>query len=279
MKLRSSIKAKLIELRKGIVDHCDLCMGVGYLEPEIPGEELPCECMKLYLYVMELVIAGIPQRYWLLDLWELNVDDAYIQFVDTYIENIIRAKTNGLGMIYFGANGTGKTSIMCEIGKHAIINGYKTSYFTSQQYVDTKSGSKKDPETLLVLDEYENAEVILLDELDKVYIKSGSAFVVKTMEDFMRRSLSSNKILIACTNYDEEQFAKVFGDSVISMLKRHNQFIAVEGDDFSDNVQDAWSELLENGFDYYHTNIVSMAEAFRVKQREVDSEQWKQQLT
>lgn len=279
MKLRDSVKKQLYAIRSELVDVCEECSGIGYLEPDVPGEEKPCRCMAVYQYVMELVIANIPQRYWTLELEELQVDDLYIELASKYIQNIDRAKANGLGMIFFGSNGTGKTSIMCELGKAAVISGYRTTYVTAQQFIDSKVGSKKNEDTLAVLDDCENSDVILLDEVDKMYMKSGSDYVLKTIEDFLRRTLSSNRIVIACTNHTQDEFSEMLGSSTVSMLKRHNQFVQVDGPDYSDEVQSEWKSLLEGGFNYYSDALVNDAKKFLDKNREKDRAEWKQQPT
>ena len=169
----------------------------------------------------------------------------------------------GNGLMLHGANGTGKTSLMCEIGKGATARGYKVQYFTAQQYIDVRNGQS----TLELL--HDSAKFILLDEIDKVYIKQSTGFTTKALEEFIRRALSESKCVLICTNLDRKEFADTFGDSVASMIKRHMRVVDVVGEDYSDILHDAWSERMENPeYDYFSESIVEMAQLFSEQTKE-----------
>lgn len=267
MALRPEVRRHLLEIRKHTVEACDLCED-GYLPPEIPGELNLCRCMRVFLYLMELVKSKIPMDYWGLTLNELQVDEEYRIFVEFYLERLDKALARALGVIFFGTNGIGKTSLMCEIGKAVITHGRRVQYFTVQQYIDGIKGDSP------IIQEYINADMILLDEMDKVYIKKGSSFVGKSLEDFLRRSLSSGKSIIACTNYDIDAFSKTFGDSTVSMLKRRSKFIEIEGEDYSEALHDSWETVLDMDYDFYCPAIIEKAEQLHQCLEGVDREAW-----
>ena len=251
MALNPDAKSKLLDILKCTVEACTECEG-GYLLDDT-GETVPCRCMRVFLYLMELVKAKIPADYWSLTLDELQIDKAYTGFVHYYLARLEKALSRSLGVIFFGANGIGKTSLMCEIGKETIVRGYTVQYFTAQQFVDAaKEGGP-------ILREYQSGQILLLDEIDKVYVKKGSNFVTKTMEDFLRRSISAGKTVVACTNYDEAGFSEAFGDSTMSMLRRHSKFFEIEGKDYSDKLYDSWDSLLDSEYSFYTEEIERMA--------------------
>jgi len=268
MTLRTEVKEHLAKIRKSTVEACDLCND-GYLPSEIPGELNPCKCMRVFLYLIELVKSKIPMEYWYLTLDELQVNEEYRAFVKFYLERLDKALDRAMGVIFFGANGIGKTSLMCEIGKEVVAHGRRAQYFTVQQYIDAAKGESP------ILREYNDTDMILLDEMDKVYIKKGSSYVGKVLEDFLRRSRSSGKTIVACTNYDMEAFSRTFGDSTVSMLKRHSKFLEVEGDDYSDSLHDSWKDLLDEDYDFYCPAIVEKAERLHNHVENADREAWK----
>jgi len=218
---------------------------------------------------MELVKSKIPIDYWCLTLDELEVDKEYRTFVHFYIERLDKALARAMGIIFFGANGIGKTSLMCEIGKEVIARGRKVQYFTVQQYIDGMKGDSP------IIREYNDTDMVLLDEMDKVYIKQGSSFVGKVLEDFLRRTISNGKAVVACTNYGMEAFSKTFGDSTVSMLKRHSKFLGVEGEDYSDTLHDSWEDSLKKDYDFYCSTIVEKAERLHNHVENADREAWK----
>jgi DNA replication protein DnaC len=224
--------------------------------------------MVAYTYIAELVKAYIPKDYWWLNIDDLEVDKADIAFCKNYMNKLDKAKEHALGVLFHGPNGIGKTSMQCMIGKEAIVYGYTVRYFTAQQYIEAKKQKSE------LLEYYESADFILFDELDKVYISRGSNFVLKTLEDFIRRMTSLGKVLIICTNSDEEYLNKTFGASTMSVLRRHLGFLPVEGTDYSGNMQDRWHALLQSDRDYLSDSILSIARRRMERELQEDKREW-----
>jgi DNA replication protein DnaC len=227
-----------------------MCGGSGYI-PASPGAVHRCGCMILFRYVKELVKANIPQDYWALDLNKLKINPLSKKVCQSYLKNLSRAKQNGLGLVLFGSNVTGKTSTMAEIAKAAIISNQKVRYFTLSSYVDAVFG--KDAERVTY---YEDGDFLLIDELDK---KAGSSNIYKLVDEFLRRMFNQNKSLILGTNWDQDEFCEHLGESTFSLLKRRCEFLEFTGEDYSDHLQDSYIQRLENAFDYFNPEIVRCA--------------------
>lgn len=243
---------RLVALKQQIVNSHKPCEGSGYVV--VGGVDRSCICMHVFRYVKELVYARIPVAYWTLDWREFEIGASYVSSLQKYFEHFDNAVKQALGFLYLGRNGVGKTAMMCEIGKHAIINGHAVKYFTAQQYV-TAMMTRKCERVV----EFESAQIVLLDEIDKAYMKEGSDFVVKTVEEFLRRSMSEGKIVIAASNSTEEELLAMFGESTVSMIKRHLKLVIVKGKDRSDKLQDSWDDSLKMTYDYFHPSIVKRA--------------------
>lgn len=255
MKMLPERKERLLGIKAKMVGTCPDCVGEGYIPIEgEPGKVSRCDCMIVFKYVIELVNAGIPQDYWSLTIDALHVDDGHKAMVKLFLENLQQAKDKGMGLVFLGPNGTGKTSMMCEIGKAALAARYKVRYFTLSQYVTT---FQKD--NLLLREYLESGDVLLIDELDKKYIKTGSEFVAKTVDDAFRSFLNNGKIIILCTNWDAESIGEVLGESTLSLLRRRCEFIKVVGDDYSPVLQGDYWERLKGEPDYWSESIVRNA--------------------
>jgi len=245
----------LKQMRREIVEHHSECHGTGFVETD--GKPDFCVCTKVFSYIKELVYAELPRTYWTFKLAELRVEDSYKKFIHLYFENLDNALIQALGIIFLGPNGVGKTAMMCEIGKEAIVRGVVPYYITTQRYINlAMSMNQRTIENPINND----AKIVLLDEVDKAYIKEGSDYVPKTFEDFLRATISSGKIVIAASNEDEAGLESLFGQSTLSMVRRHLKIVPVAGEDFSDNRQDNWSKMLKEKTDWFHPNIVEMAE-------------------
>ena len=268
--MRKEIKSAMFMLKAELVEPCELCDGIGWLEPDEPGVNKPCECMIVFHYLNALIEAKIPRDYWWLAIEDLEIDPELKTFCSWYAKRIDKAILNSLGILFLGPNGIGKTSMQCAIGKAGIVSGYNVQYFTAQQYIESRK-AKDD----ILTKEYESGQIILLDELDKVYIKSRSDYVTKTLEDFLRRKTADGATFVICTNHDQETLQDVFGQSTMSMLKRHLKFIDVEGDDYGDRLQDRWNDLMKSDKDYYANQIVSMATRLMEHEKREDELDWK----
>jgi len=270
--MRETIKSAMFDLRAKIVDHHKPCKGSGWLESVIPGRLNPCECMIVFHYLNSLIEAKIPRDYWWLGIDDLEIDDGYKKLCRWYTNRMDKATSHALGIMFLGANGIGKTSMQCAIGKEAVVQGYHVQYFTAQQYIE----ARKNNEDNTLVKEFESGNIILLDEMDKVYIKARSNFVTKTLEDFMRRKTADGTAFIVCTNHDAETLSDVFGQSTMSMLRRHLRFVDVEGDDYSDKLQDRWGLLMDADHNYYAEQIMTMATRMMDRELEEDDLVWKE---
>ena len=237
-----SVKKKLCELHEQIVGACETCGGDGYLPlKNQQGRLKRCECMIVFKYLMELTIAGIPQDYWDLTLKKMEIADVYKAVARKYLVHLKNAITQGLGLVFTGSNGIGKTSIMCYVGCRAVVRNYQVRYFTMSQFI---TATQKDNQQFI--DYVSEGQLLLIDELDKKYSKKGSDYVVKTFDEYLRGWFSEGKSVILCTNWSVSDLRQNFGESLLSLLKRRCDFVEMAGEDFSDYIQSAYWERLQH---------------------------------
>ena len=224
---------KLEKIKNEIVSKCKVkCSGFGYE----PGG---CECFQLFKYIKELYYSKIPKDYWLLELNSLDVKNIYKRFAKKYIINLDNVVENGLGMILCGVKrGIGKTSILSIIGKKAIIKGFKVFYVIAQNIIDDRFTEEQD-----ILDRIKECDLLLVDELDKVVMKTESN-IPKLLENLLRDLLPNKKPIILATNFTEEEVEERF--NIISLIKRYMKIIPMDGKDFSDKLAEKWDKRLEN---------------------------------
>lgn len=248
--MRKKLLDQMYKLKTELVDACPDCNGSGIRD----GEE--CECRVVQHYLNLLIEAKIPVEYWSLSFDDLTSirPEELVETAEYYAGRLKVATTKSLGLMLMGANGRGKTSIQCAVGKKAIIEGYSVQYLTAQQYVEAVKERDTD-----LLEEYGSAHIILLDELDKVYIAQNSKFVPKIIEEFIRRMISSGVSFIICTNLSEEGVVRTFGESTVSMLKGHLRFMRFLGEDYRKTQNQAWLDMMEDGVEYRSPHIVEYA--------------------
>ena len=264
--MRRKLIDQMLDLKDDLIDRCDICGGVGSLSD---NEE--CECRVIQRYLNLLIESKIPSEFWELsfdDLTEIRPEEI-VAVAKHYVDRLKVATNKSLGLLFMGPNGRGKTSLQCAIGKDAVVQGYNVQYFTAQQYIEASKA--KDSELLA---EYESGQIILFDELDKVYIAQKSTFVAKTLEEFLRRMISGGVAFVICTNLVEEELTTMFGDSTMSMLRGHLRFIAMAGNDYRKTQSSDWLSRLEEDLDYHNNHIVTNAYALRDREQQEDERVW-----
>jgi DNA replication protein DnaC len=245
---------ELVEFKEKIVRAHSDCDGYGWL-----NEGAPCVCMKVFRYIKRLHIAGVPKKYWVFRLGELKADEDYKNAVKRYLKNYANALEKGLGLLFLGPTGVGKTALMCEIAKYSIVKNHSTVYTTVARVMDDLMA---DP-NMSIVGRFLQHSLVILDELDKVYIKKESLFVQRKLEDLIRALLNRNRIVLLGTNWTEGELEEVFGGMFLSLLKRYLLFITFSGDDIGAMSQNGWMGELESKFDYFHENIVYYAERMK----------------
>jgi len=247
------------DIKERTIGSCKKCF-CGWVDDDILSDGVACNCRKVFIYLKELTYSGIPKEYWHLNFKNLKLTPSIIKTMfQKYINNLNTAVEKGLGLCFFGSNGLGKTSLLVEIGKEAVIAGYNVVYTTTQNWVEYKMTDNQ-----YNLDRISEAKIILLDEIDKPYRKRGSDFVISSLENFFRNELPKNKIVNLATNWNKKQMIENLGDSVWSIILRKNKPISLMGEDKSERINDEWEEKLTSGsIDYLSDYFIEMANRMR----------------
>lgn len=236
-------------LKRKIVSPHKTCKGVGYID----GVN-PCKCMKIFDYIKELYYSKIPQDYWDLNFKDLEIDPLYKKIAGSMIENIDNAIEQGLGLFFTGERGIGKTSLQCEIGKRAVVERYNVYYNIAQNIIDDRFTDDQS-----VIKRLKSADLILIDELDKVIMREKSN-IPKQIENLLRELLPNKKSIILCTNLNEDEVEDKF--EIISLIRRYIKIVPMKGKDYSGKKQKQWMDKLKGEMDYFSDNITAMAEEF-----------------
>ena len=211
---------------------------------KMAGEEAGLQHFK---WLKELYYARIPSDYWGLELDALKTDGDSLALTEEYIGHLSNAVTQGLGIAYMGSTGVGKTSLMCEVGKAACFLGIPTVYLTLAGYITAERERDTDPEAQDLWNQVYSSRVILLDEVDKVYIKAGSNWVGKQFIDMLKLVTTNGRALLMAMNIDHAELSQTFGDAVASAIERKLKIQTVQGDDYSTTLQQSWKDRLKQG--------------------------------
>jgi len=253
----------LLNLKRDLVENHKPCQGLGWKK-----NSEACECMKILKYVSALVSSNIPSDYWTLSLEDLEVETQNKKLVLDFIKNIENAISKGLGIMFSSEQrGIGKTALICEILKTAITKRYNVYYQIAQNIVDDRFTEDQN-----VIERVKQCDVLAIDEFDKVMMREGSN-IPKQIESLLRELLPNHKTILIGTNYTEEEIEDKF--RITSLLKRYIKILPMKGKDFSETKQQNWlKDLKEKKVDYFHPNILTMAETFYQNQEISDRKEY-----
>lgn len=251
----------LLNLKHDVVENHKSCNGSGYIKKT----QEQCICMKIFTYLSNLYYSQIPIDYWELDLNQLSVKISYKKFINDFINNIDNALKQGLGIVFMGDKGVGKTSLMCEVGKYAIANRYSVFYEVSQNIVDDRFTETKEKTNRIM-----NSHLVIIDELERIMMRKESN--IPTQVYNLLKSLLPNRrsVLIGTNLENEDDIDNKFDTS--SLMNRNLEFLHIDGEDYSDKKRERWLERLKRTeVNYFCDNIKKMANIF-YKNREKEYE-------
>jgi DNA replication protein DnaC len=200
-------------LRKSLVEKHKQCGGTGFYK----GED--CICLKVFRWLKCLYVSRIPKEYWSLN-YDLSLKNTVTEYFNDFEENYM----NGKSWFMYGDFGTGKTTTLCEMGKRFLFSGKRVIYFLLKEYID----SVFETDTILRF-KINEADVILIDEADKVYVKKGSDYVLREVEVFLRNKLMNNYPVFFASNVKRSLMKNIYGgDSLQAILERKTDEINVK---------------------------------------------------
>ena len=182
------------------------------------------------------LLAGIPVAYWDIDWKDFKGDAKAKNFTMLYCENIHEAFKQGQGMIFSGEHGTGKTTLSCLIGKHALKNGYTVKYISVSKILDLINESFVSKQSKDRLDTMiERVEFLILDDLGKEYkgVREQLAPMMSLkLDSLLRERINRIRVTIGTTNYNVKAIKDKYGDSVMSAIYGSCKIVEVAGCDY-----------------------------------------------
>lgn len=169
-----------------------------------------------------LIIMGVPKRFhpMTVNSYKTNnnpkMEQVY-KFVKDYIEDLYSNIDNCKGILFYGANGTGKTMLSCIILKEAYRRRYTCRRITFYDYINKKASSwGKEENWEDEINLFKSAELLVLEEVGK---EMESKIAVPILEDLLRYREDNMLTTIICTNLSPQDIKEQYGNSIYSLLK------------------------------------------------------------
>ena len=247
----------LLKLKQKLLSDCKRCDGEGILEVDSSEKSgwigsRECKCMKKFHKLKEYYKARIPSTYWRVTEKNFYGDKKALKVVQKFMDNLENGIENGLGMLLWGTNGNGKTSLAIIALKYAITEGHTGYYITLQGLLNLIMHSfsdEKQKEDIRKI--FTDVDFLVLDEIGKEHIKknsSGSVFGISEIEEIIRIREGKKKSTWMLSNFKPQQIEARYGLSLASLMSGVMKTIEVIGVDVRRTIkQSSWEQILRKG--------------------------------
>lgn len=231
--------------------YCDSCHNTGTKIILFPDriETQDCQCKKFLINNQRIgndaKAAGLPVRYLNASLanWKSphshtkqeEVNKKSHNMLVKYCEKIDQMLEKGYGLFLCGPNGVGKTYLACAVALEAIACRHSVRYYTMSKIVRCVVDGWYDDDKKHMIDDIENAQFLVIDDLDKPY-QSKTGLEISVLDNLFRERLQNNRPIIVTSNKSPEQVKESHGDSIYSMLSEHCAVCVFLGSDYRKNL-------------------------------------------
>lgn len=195
----------------------------------------------------------IPVRYWGVKFDEISdvavgADPSPQDVVRRYIANMTELRSNGGGLVFYGPNGTGKTSACVYIAKEYRRRGYTVLFLEAaemKRLVIQKDAFDEDESWW---DRVKGVDVLVIDDLGKETLDS-TGFGAGLFDELIRARNARKLITFITSNLPPRQWEKELElrSSTAHVLKECTVPVKVTGDDKRVPTAGVLNEILMNG--------------------------------
>lgn len=182
--------------------------------------------------------AGIPEDYWPCDFNNYQGPDKAKKATIKYLRELPVMKDAGLGILYAGDYGRGKTTLAMIAMKYLARANWQV-YCTSlgeivediQRGFRDRVGSTNEPASGSVQASARAATFLFIDDVGKEH-RGQSGFVTTVFDNLIRHRVQHRLPTFITTNYTKSELSGTYGESVISLLEGKLLVVTVDGRDF-----------------------------------------------
>jgi DNA replication protein DnaC len=194
--------------------------------------------MRRELVFDDMLRMRIPRRYWDITANQVSRDgdpSAHDVLVK-YLAKMTQMVTDGVGLLFWGDNGRGKTCAAVLIAKEARRCGFSVLFVESASLKQSVINNERFDD-VSVWDRARDVEVLVLDDLGKG-VQDTTGFGARLLDELLRHRCANKLVTIITTNMNpQDQLAEELKVSTIAVLKESVLPVKVVGRDFRDEAK------------------------------------------
>lgn len=209
---------------------CPTCKNKGTYNWQ--GEEHECDCPRQKSLAKHYTAAGIGRDFQRMDWSDWYGDEKVFHHIHDYLLNYEAYVDRGVGLLLWGAVGTGKTFLINMIAKE-LVRRRVTTYATifSGMVEAFTAGWRQDEDKRWFERKFLYSDALFLDDIGKEF-KSSNRLSPTTFDMILRTRDQDSRATFISTNLSDTQLSYGYGASVLSMLQGRNILLEVSGEDY-----------------------------------------------
>ena len=201
------------------------------------------------------MLAGIGKSYHRLD-WRDYVRSAGVRNdVSAYVDNHHEMIDRGIGLMFLGTIGSGKTMLANLALKDLVKLGYKCHATSAEETTSNMTATWRSTEDKRRFEDiYVRSDVLLLDDLGRGLIndRTGSVkeehkFKEGILDTILRKRVQYDRPTLVTTNLSTDRLLEGYGPAVHSLLTERTIPLEVTGKDFRPKVLESETEQAIKG--------------------------------
>lgn len=228
-----NVRESIRSLKEKTILKCKKCGGEGYrptgeMIDDISYEYEDCSCNEKFMKQKKMIIAGIPTRR--LNILKENFKkkmilntltnekvSLYENVVPVYVKKFKYAKRQGLGLMFFGISGSGKTTSGILIVAKLLGKGYDCHYITFRNLINLLLEGYENKSKAKLFKEIIDVDFLVVDELSLV--GRVTPHMVAEWIQICKSRFENGKPTVVISNYNDiEELTINFGNPMASLL-------------------------------------------------------------
>ena len=233
--------------------NCETCKGQRTFRWYGSGDEIvtyDCDCNEQYLMSRWFWYCGVYPRYQRLG-WRDLVRPEFAGLKDylDYLDNCDAYMDAGLGMMFHGPRGTGKTLIAHLMVKSLIAKGTDAYVTTFEKMIDSYAGGWRDKDQEAWFNQrVRDAGVLLIDDLGRERNKGSGTVGENMLESVIRHRVACQLPTLITTNLDPDaDLGSMYGGHTLSLLSECSTACEVDGLDARLDIKTRAKEEIKQG--------------------------------
>lgn len=177
--------------------------------------------------------ANIGEDYWSCNFANFEGPLKAREVSKKYLDNLGEMKEKGIGLLYVGPNGPGKTTLAMIVMKYLVRAGwniYCTSLGEVVENIQRGWGNQDDGEASEFIRRCREADFLLIDDVGKEH-RGRTGFVQTVFDNLIRFRVQHRKPTFLTTNFTKSELENTYGESAMSLLEGKVLPITVDGKD------------------------------------------------